>query len=110
MGGGGFRSLNYKKKVENYNFLKAYLKKEKITKFSHTEIENQKLYQQKELISIKNIAINKIAVCNKVSLSKKGFKYFIGYNHAQNIRPLCIILQKMTAYRIDYDQTKHMSF
>ena len=52
---------------------------ETIIKFSNTVIEKQKFHQQKSLISIDNIHINKILVSNKVSFSKKGIKYLIGY-------------------------------
>ena len=41
---------------------------------------------------------------------KKGFKFFIGYKDAKKIRPLCILLPKMSAYRKDFDETKFMSF
>ena len=41
---------------------------------------------------------------------KKGFKFFIGYKDAKKIRPLCILLSKMSAYRKDFDETKSMSF
>ena len=54
--------------------------------------------------------INKIVVSNKVSFSKKHFKYFIGYKYGKKIRPLCILLPKLRAYRRDYAETKHMSF
>ena len=60
-------------------------------------------------ISIKIIDINKIVASNKVSFGKKGFKYFIGYKDIK-IRPLYIFLPKMSAYRRDFDETKHMSF
>ena len=41
---------------------------------------------------------------------KKGFKFFIGSKDAKKIRPLCILLPKMSAYRKDFDETKSMSF
>ena len=41
---------------------------------------------------------------------KKRFKYFIGYKDAKKIRPLCVFLLKMSAYRKDFDETKYMSF
>ena len=41
---------------------------------------------------------------------KKGFKFFIGYKDAKKIRPLCILIPKMSAYRKDFDETKSMSF
>ena len=80
-----------------------------IIKFGDIEIGKQKFHQHKRPISIKNIDINKIVVSNKVSFGKKGFKYFIGYKDAK-IRPLCIFLPKMSAYRRDFDETKYMSF
>ena len=58
---------------------------EKIIKFGDIEIQKQKYHQHKELISIKNIDINKIVVSNKVSFGKKGFKCFIGYKDAKKI-------------------------
>ena len=41
---------------------------------------------------------------------KKRFKYFSGYKDAKKIKPLCIFLPKMSAYRKDFDGTKCMSF
>ena len=41
-------------------------------------------------ISIKNIDINKMVVCNKVSFDKKGFKYFTGHKDAKNKNFMCI--------------------
>ena len=48
-------------------------------------------------------------IVNKVSICKKEFKYLIGYKDAKKIRPLCICLPKMTAYRKDFDEIKFMS-
>ena len=56
---------------------------EKAIKFGDIEIQKQKFYQYKQLISIKNIDINKIVVSNKFSFGKKGLKYFIGYKDAK---------------------------
>ena len=51
-------------------------------KFGDTEIEKYKFHQHKAPISINKIDFNKIVVSNKVSFSKKDFKYFIGYKNA----------------------------
>ena len=83
---------------------------EKIIKFGDIEIKKQDFHQHKAPISIKNIDINKIVVCNKVSFGKKSFKYFIGYKDRKKNKPLCTFLQKMSAYRKDFDETKYMSF
>ena len=56
------------------------------------------------------INVNKIILSDKISFVKKDFKYFIGYKVAQKIRPVCIFLPKMNAYRKYFDKTKCMSF
>ena len=71
----------------------------KLIKFDDTEIEKYKFLQYKRPILINNIDINKIVVSNKVPFGKKDFTYFIGYNDAKKIRPSCIFLPKMSAYR-----------
>ena len=63
----------------------------------------------KKFISKLNI-INKILVSNEVSFGKKGFKYFISYKDAKKIRPVCIFLIKVSAYRRYFDETKYVSF
>ena len=47
---------------------------------------------------------------NKVSFGKKGFKYFIGYKDTKKIKPLCIFLPKMRAYRKDFYEINYISF
>ena len=78
-------------------------------KLHDNEIKKYKFHQHKSSISINNTYINKIVVSNKVPFNK-DFKYFIGYKDAKKIRPLCIFLPKMSAYRRDFDKTKCMSF
>ena len=56
-----------------------------ISKWSYKFIT--KFHQHKGPTSIKNIDINKIVICNKVSFGKKEFKYFIGYKDAKKIKP-----------------------
>ena len=82
----------------------------KVTKFGDIEIQKQRFHQHKGPISIKNIDFNKIVVFNKVSFGKIGFEYFIGYKNTKTIRPSCIFLPKIIAYRKDFDDTKFMSF
>ena len=52
---------------------------------------------------IYNAVSDKILVSNKVSFNKKGSDYFIGYKDDKKVRPLCIMLPKMSAYRKDFD-------
>ena len=71
--------------------------------------KKQKFHQNKRPILIKNKDINKIEISTKISFDEKGFKYFIGYKDAKKVRHLCTFLLKMSAYRIDFDETKYMS-
>ena len=80
----------------------------KIAKFDDTEIEKYNFQKHESPISIDNIDINKIVISNKVSFGKKEFKYFIRYKDAKKL--YCILLPKMSAYRIDFDKTKCMPF
>ena len=70
-----------------------------IIKVDNIEIQKQIFHQYKGAISIKVIHINKIVVSNKVPLGKKGFKCFTGDKDAKKIRPSCIFLTKISAYR-----------
>ena len=79
-------------------------------KFDDIEIDIYKFHQYKSPILIDYIDINKIVVSNKISYGKNDFKYFIGYKDAKRIRPLCILLPKMSAYRRNFDETKCVSF
>ena len=59
---------------------------------------------------MKNIDIGKILMSNQVPFGKIEFKYFIGYKHAIKIKPLCVFLSKMTAYKREFDETKMYVF
>ena len=80
------------------------------TVIKHGDTEVKKHYQHERSILQNNIDINKIVVSKKVSFGKKGFKYFIGYKDARKIKPLCIFLPKMSAYRKDFNETKYLPF
>ena len=45
---------NYKLKINKYNFLKAYIKMEKIIKFGDTEVQKQNFDQHEKCVSIRN--------------------------------------------------------
>ena len=45
-----------------------------------------------------------------VSFGKKSIKCYVGYKDDKRVRPLCVMLQKISAYRKDFDEDKYMSF
>ena len=54
----------------------------------------------------------KDTICIKVKIlfGKQGFIYFIGFKDDKKIRPLCVFFPKMSAYRIDADESGCMHF
>ena len=61
--------------------------------------KKSKFYKNKKVAEINNIDVNKILVSKEEPYgTKNSFKYFIGYNDNDVIRPLCIRLSQMTGY------------
>ena len=68
-------------------------------------------FDDKRINSIDYIDINKISVSRNESYgTKNSFKYFIGYNDNDVIRPLCIRLPQMTVNTRKIDKNATMSF
>ena len=43
-----------------------------------------------------SVNVNQILIPDKFKHSHEGFKYFIGYQEAEILKPLCIILPQMS--------------
>ena len=58
-----------------------------------------------------SVNVDQIVVSDKIKHSDEGFKYFIGYQESEIVKPLCIILPQMSGY-IKYFENggKNMSF
>ena len=79
--------------------------------FNDKKIRKSTFYQKKTINSIENIDVNNILVSKKEACgNKNSFKYFIGYNDNDIIRPLCIRLPQMTGYAKKFDDNVTMSF
>ena len=67
--------------------------------FDDKNIKKSNFYKNKKLFSIYDIEVDKILISKKESYGKKSsFKYFLGYNDDDVIRPLCIKLPQMIGY------------
>ena len=67
--------------------------------FDDKKINKSNFCKNKKLIQIGNVDFNKILVSKREYCDKKSsFKYFIGYNGNDNIRPLCIKLPQIIGY------------
>ena len=67
--------------------------------FDNKKIKKSDFYKNKKISKIDDNDVNNILIFKKEPYGKKNsFKYFIGYNDNDIIRPLCIRLPKMTGY------------
>ena len=67
--------------------------------FDNKKIKKRDFYNYKKVAKIDGIDVNKILVPKGEPYgTKNSFKYFIGYNDNDVIRPLCINLLQMTSY------------
>ena len=74
-------------------------------------VVNKKIYGSKQASHLDSVNTNNVAVSYRIK-HNDGSKYFIGYSHDDDvIRPLCIILPRMSGYIKYFDNGgKNMSF
>ena len=79
--------------------------------FNDKKTEKRDFCKNKKIFNIDDIDVNKILVSKKEPYgTKNSFKYFIGYNDNDVIRPLCVRLPQMTGYARKFDENATMSF
>ena len=58
-----------------------------------------------------SVIVDQIVVSDKFKHNNEGFKYFIGYQEGEIVKPLCIILPQMSGYIKYFENgSKNMSF
>ena len=84
---------------------------EKTLKFNNIKINKKEFHKSKQAIDLDSVTTDKIVVSDKFKHSEEGYKYYIGYQEDEIVRPLCIILPQMSG-RIKYFKNggKNMSF
>ena len=84
---------------------------EKNINFDDKKIRKSVFYKNKIINNIEDIDVNNILVSKKEPYgNKNSFKYFMGYNDNDVIRPLCVRLSQMTGYAKKFDDNVTMSF
>ena len=79
--------------------------------FDDKKIKKTKFYQNKKVLQINDIDVNKILVSKKEPYGKhNSLIYFIGYNDNYFIRPLCLRLPQMTGYAKKINENTTISF
>ena len=84
---------------------------EKTLKFNNIEVTKKEFNKSKKAIDLDLVDTGKTVVSDRFKHSEEGFKYFIGYQEDETVKPLCIILPQMNSY-IKYfgNGGKNMSF
>ena len=74
--------------------------------FYNKTIKKSDFYNKnKKILNIDDIDVNKILVSKKEQYGKyNSFKYFVGYNDNDIIRPLLLGLSQMTSYVNRFDE------
>ena len=79
----------------------------KSIKFDNKKIEKSDFYKNKKIFNIDDIDVNKILVSKKEQYGKyNSFKYFVGYNDNDVIRPLYLFISQTTGYINKFDKNK----
>ena len=84
---------------------------EKTLKFNNIKPNKKEFHKCKQPIDLKSVNVNQIVLSDKFKHSDVGFKYFIGYQDDEIVKPLCIILSQMSGYIKYFEKGgKNMSF
>ena len=84
---------------------------EKTLQFNNIRVNKKEFHKSGQAIDLSLVTVDRIVVSDKFKHSDDGFKYFIGYQEGEIVKPLCIILPQMSGY-IKYFENggKNMSF
>ena len=71
---------------------------EKTLKFNNITVNKKEFHKSKKPIDLMSVNVDQIVVSDKFKHNNEGFKYFIGYQEGEIVKPLCIILPQMSGY------------
>ena len=73
-------------------------KSEKALKFDNIKLNKKEFRKSKQPIDLMSVKVDQIVISDKFKHSDEGFKFFIGYQESEIVKPLCIILSQMSGY------------
>ena len=71
---------------------------EKTLKFNNIRLNKKEFHKSKEPIDLMSVNVDQIVVSDKFKHSDEGYKYFIGYQEDEIVKPLCNFLPQMSGY------------
>ena len=83
-----------KNKLINLSVCNAIMS-EKTLKFNNIKVNKKEFHKSKPAIDLDSVDPGEIVVSEKFKHSEEGFKYFIGYQEDEIVKPLCIMLPQM---------------
>ena len=84
---------------------------EKTLQFNNIILNKKEFHKSKEPIDLFSVNVDQIVVSYKFKYNNQSFKYFIGYQKGEIVKPLCIILPQMGGYKKYFEHgSKNMSF
>ena len=84
---------------------------EKTLKINNIRVNKKLFHKSKQPIDLMSVNVNQIVISDKFKHSDEGFKYFIGYQDNEIVKPLCIVLPQMSGYIKHFENGgKNMSF
>ena len=70
----------------------------KTLKFNNIRFTKKEFHKSKQPIDLMSVNVDQIVVSDKFKHNNEGFKYFIGYQEGEIVKPLCVILPQMSGY------------
>ena len=84
---------------------------EKTLRLDNIRVNKKEFHKSKQPIDLMSVNVDQIVISDKFKHSDEGFKYFIGYQEGEIVKPLCIILPQKSGYIKHFKNGgKHMSF
>ena len=71
---------------------------EKTLNFDNIRVNKKELHNSMQPIDLMSVNVDQIVLSDKFKHSGEGFKYFIGYQEGEIVKPLCIILPQISGY------------
>ena len=71
---------------------------EKTLKFNNVRLNKKEFQKYKQPIDLKSVNVDQIVISDRFKHNDDGFKYFIGYQESEIVKPLCIILPEKSGY------------
>ena len=71
---------------------------EKTLKSNNIRLNKKEFHKSKQPINLMSVNVDQIVVSDKFKHNNESFKYFIGFQEDEIVKPLCIILPQMSGY------------